>query len=168
MLHNYLERFKRFKSLVHYYLLDETNKNMPLDKRVEQLDNLSDNYVTKEDELTSDINLSNMVREDISQINNELPLDGIYNWELQKPVIRVLRDGDDIKVYGLIPGGGILLYYKKGLSSSSDSYQIHSLGEDDGFYFLESRNFYEPIYCTKVELVSLFSEVLATFNSIEK
>lgn len=169
MLSSYIARFERLKSIIEYYLFHETNKNIPLKKRIKMLYDLIDkNYITKEDELTEDINLSNMVSEDICTILDGLPERDIYNWELQKPVVRVLRDGNNIKIYGLLLGGGLLLYYKKSDSGNGDSFQIHSLGEDDGFYFLESRNLYEPIYCGKIEMVNLLSEILSAFNSIEK
>lgn len=169
MISSYIDRFKRLKDVIEYTLFHETNKNIPLKKRIESLYNVIDkNYITKEDALTEDINLANMVSADICTILDGLPGRDIYNWELQKPVVRVLRDGNDIKVYGLLLGGGLLLYYKKSNSGNDGSFQIHSLGEDDGFYFLESRNLYEPIYSSKTEMVTLLSEVLGTFNSIEK
>ena len=169
MISSYIARFERLKSVIEYHLFHETNKNIPLKKRIKTLYDLIDkNYITKEDELTEDINLSKMVSEDICTILDGLPERDIYNWELQKPVVRVLRNGNDIKVYGLLLGGGLLLYYKKSDSGNGDSFQIHSLGEDDGFYFLESRNLYEPIYCNKIEMVNLLSEMLSLFNNIEK
>ena len=169
MISSYIARFERLKAVIEYHLFHETNKNIPLKKRIKTLYDLIDkNYITKKDELTEDINLSTMVSEDISKILDELPERDIYNCNLQKPVVRVLRNGNDIKIYGLLLGGGLLLYYKKSDSGNGDSFQIHSLGEDDGFYFLESRNLYEPIYCGKTEMVALLSEVLSSFNAIEK
>ena len=169
MISSYIARFERLKSIIEYHLFNETNKNIPLKKRIKTLYDLIDkNYITKEDQLTEDINLATMVSEDICKILDGLPERDIYNCELQKPVVRILRDGDNIKVYGLTVGGGLLLYYKKAESDSYSSFQIHSLGEDDGFYFLESRNLYEPIYCGKTEMVALLSEVLSSFNAIEK
>lgn len=162
MLDSYLSGIKRFKGLVHYYLLDESNKD--LKDKEKKLNDLIDHHLDYASDIKHDLDLSNMVNADTAQIIMSLPNRDIYTWDLQKPLVRVLRDGDDIKVYGFITGGGLLLYYKK----SSSSFQIHTLGEDDGYYFLDSRYFYEPVICGKVEIVSLLSEVLATFNSIEK
>ena len=126
-------------------------------------------YKIKQDDkaLYEDAEVDRIVREDVYTILNELPNCDIY--EAQLPVVRVIKDQDFIRVYGFEYGGGIAIHYKKG--EYGDHYRLLTLGEDDGSYFLSSRNLFESLGLSRGQtgvFVNLVSQVLSLFNSIEK
>lgn len=70
-------------------------------------------YKIKRDDkaLYEDAELNRVVTEDICTIISRLPHHDVY--EEQFPIVQVVRDDNYIRVYGLEPGGGIAIHYKK-------------------------------------------------------
>ena len=92
-------------------------------------------------------------------------------FDFKKPTVRVFRDEKFIRIYGLEYFGGIALVYEKG--ESFTSYTLFTLSEDDGTYYCYPMGWrlYEPMVTYShdaASFVNLLSEVLSTFNSIEK
>lgn len=109
--------------------------------------------------IEEDFDLDNLIINDMSTIQNEVGgQDGMYK---NFPISRVYRDSDAIRVYTLDSSGGIAIIYMKG------KFQILTLGEDDGFHFLNSRRIYENYYGNKKGFVYLLSEALSLFNNIK-
>ena len=118
----------------------------------------------------SDLNKTNLLQDInlVDQISADL---GMLEQDFRKPTIRVFRDESSIRIYGLEYFGGIVLVYRKG--EHYNNYTLLTLGEDDETYYCYPRGWkiYESMVTyTKdtASFVNLLSEVLATFNSIEK
>ena len=121
-----------------------------------------------EEPLGEDMDLIDMISNDISIVIGTCPEGDIYKASM--PVVQVIDDNGIVRVYGLEISGGIALIFKRG--NNSDSFNLLTLGEDDGWYFPMSRRLYEPMLASTkynaTTFINLLSEVLALFNSIKK
>lgn len=110
--------------------------------------------------IKEDRDLDNTIIHDMSEIWTEVGgQDGMYE---NFPITRVYRDGNKVRVYALDSCGGIAI-----IANSKNNFQIVTLGEDDGYHFLNSRCIYESYYGDKQGFVYLMSEALSLFNNIE-
>lgn len=139
-----------------------------MDPYLEQKERL-DNFKKELSIKSSDFNKSNLLQdlELVAQISKDL---GTIEQDFKKPTVRVFRGDTSIRIYGLEYFGGIALIYRKG---DYNRYTLLTLGEDDETYYCYPRGWkiYESMVTyTKdtASFINLLSEVLATFNSIEK
>lgn len=106
----------------------------------------------------NDMELDYIIRKDMDIISDEVGgQQGMYN---NFPISRVYRDGDSIRVYCLTSEGGIAIIEK------DEHFKIVTLGEDDGYHFLNSAELYCDFYGTKTSFVWVLSEALSLFNNI--
>jgi hypothetical protein len=109
--------------------------------------------------IAEDYDLDNIITNDMGEIWHEVGgQDGMYD---NFPIKRVYRDNGTVRVYAIDSGGGVAIIAGK------NQFQILTLGEDDGWHFLNSRRIYETYYGSKVDFVYLISEALSLFNNIE-
>jgi hypothetical protein len=109
--------------------------------------------------IAEDYDLDNIITNDMGEIWHEVGgQDGMYD---NFPIKRVYRDNNTVRVYAIDSGGGVAIIAGK------NQFQILTLGEDDGWHFLNSRRIYETFYGSKTDFVYLISEALSLFNNIE-
>lgn len=104
--------------------------------------------------------LDNMISSDMSRIWQEVGgQDGMYN---NFPISRIYRDGDFTRCYALDECGGIAI-----ISSNlrNDTFNMITLGEDDGYHFLHSRDTYCSYYGNKMSFMELTCLALSMFNN---
>lgn len=134
-----------------YYIKD-------YDKNREEIFNYRKEMATKQS-INEDYNLTTIISHDMMEIWNEVGgQDGMYD---NFPITRVYRSNDLIRVYALGCGGGVAI-----ISNKESRFQVVTLGEDDGWHFLESRRIYEEYVGYKQDFVYLLSEALSLFNNI--
>lgn len=105
-----------------------------------------------------DMELDELISQDISNIWHEVGgQDGMYN---NFPLSRVYRDKNSIRVYCLTEDGGVAII------QDSHGFKVLTLGEDDGYFFLNSANMYCSYYGNKLGFVFALSEALSLFNNI--
>ena len=110
--------------------------------------------------ISEDYELDNIINDDMQDIWNEVGgQDGMYE---NFPISRVYRNNNTVRVYALDSKGGIAIVYIK-----ESRFQILTLGEDDGWHFLNSRRIYEDYIGNKQSFVYLLSQALSLFNNIE-
>ena len=110
--------------------------------------------------INEDYDLDVTITNDMGDIWHEVGgQDGMYD---NFPIKRVYRDGGIVRVYAIDSGGGVAI-----IASGKNKFQILTLGEDDGWHFLNSRRIYELYYGSKTDFVYLLSEALSLFNNIE-
>lgn len=115
--------------------------------------------------LKEDYELDELIAEDIGNIYREVGYqDGMYN---NFPISRVIRGEKCDRVYVLDSGGGVAIIQYKGDNPEYNSFNIVTLGEDDAYFFLNSRRLYEDVICSKKDFVYLLSEALSLFNNIK-
>ena len=116
--------------------------------------------MAKTQAIKEDMDLNNTIIHDMSEIWSEVDgQDGMYE---NFPITRVYRGGNKVRVYALDSGGGIAI-----IANSKNNFQIVTLGEDDGYHFLNSRCIYESYYGNKFGFVYLLSEALSLFNNVK-
>lgn len=109
--------------------------------------------------ISEDLELDTIIAKDMGQLWGEVGgQDGMYE---NFPITRVYRSNDSVRVYALDGSGGVAII------SKDKRFKIVTLGEDDGYHFLNSRTIYENYYGTKTGFVYLLSEALSLFNNIE-
>ena len=110
--------------------------------------------------INEDYDLDETINGDMGEIWNEVGgQDGMYD---NFPIKRVYRDNGVVRVYAIDSSGGVAI-----IASGKNTFQILTLGEDDGWHFLNSRRIYETHYGSKMDFVYLISEALSLFNNIE-
>lgn len=115
--------------------------------------------------LVEDHDLRELIRDDIGAIYNEVGgQDGMYD---NFPISRVIRGDRFDRVYVLSMDGGVAIINEKFPDSNVGTFQIVTLGEDDAWFFLNSRRLYETCVGSKVGFVYLLSEALSLFNNIK-
>lgn len=119
--------------------------------------NMEDNTV----ELSwSDIELDKIICFDMGTIWEEVGgQDGMYD---NFPIVRIYKDNQYTRCYALDSGGGVAIISS---SSSYNQFQIVTLGEDDGYHFLNSSDVYCTYFGSKTDFVHLLSEALSIFNN---
>lgn len=165
MIQKIINMLERFKDTVHYILLDDANKD--LENKEERLNHAIEQAINNKIAcLKSDLYLDNIIRTDTWDIidghcNN---YDGTVGW---------FCDDDSLRIYALGNEGGIaLICYKskQPLASVNNRYarlQIHTLGEDDGSYFIGSPSCYTACHGSIKEFSILMKAVLDKFNELE-
>ena len=109
--------------------------------------------------IKEDLELDDIITNDMGNIWAEVGgQDGMYE---NFPITRVYRDGNTVRVYALDSSGGVAI-----ISTGKYNLQIVTLGEDDGYHFLNSRCIYESYCGSKLGFVYLLSEALSLFNNI--
>lgn len=114
----------------------------------------------------SDMELDDLIVSDIATINDELKSDeDIYD---KFPIVRFYRGDENTpnRAYALDSSGGIGIFVFN--SSSNTEYhrwQIVVLGEDDGYFFLNSRDLYCSYYGNKIDFLYLLSEAISMINN---
>ena len=110
--------------------------------------------------INEDYDLDKIINGDMGEIWHEVGgQDGMYD---NFPIKRVYRDNETVRIYAIDSGGGVAI-----IASGKNKFQILTLGEDDGWHFLNSRRIYELYYGSKTDFVYLLSEALSLFNNIE-
>lgn len=138
-------------------LEDQIWPNYPDSKTPETLKYREESYLRQR--IHEDVLLDSIVAYDMSRTWSEVGgQDGMYD---NFPIFRIYRDEDGTRVYGLDGCGGILIYQ----SPSRNSYQIFTLGEDDGYHFLSSARIFEEYMGNKLGFIYLLTEALSLFNS---
>lgn len=108
----------------------------------------------------SDIELDKLICFDIGTIWEEVGgQDGMYN---NFPIVRIYKDEKCTRCYALDSEGGVAIISS---SSNYNEFQILTLGEDDGYFFLNSRDAYCTYYGSKANFIHLISEALSIFNN---
>lgn len=129
------------------------------DKNQEEVFNYRKEMATKQD-ISEDLELDCTIDNDMLKIWKEVGgQDGMY---ANFPITRVYRDNSIVRVYALDSYGGIAI-----VSNNKRYFNILTLGEDDGWHFLNSRRIYEGYYGNKQNFVYLLSEALSLFNNIQ-
>ena len=109
-----------------------------------------------------DEELEKTIERDMSEIWKECGGQcGVYE---NFPISRIYRDKESIRCYALDSGGGICImtYLDR---RYGNKYQILTLGEDDGWHFLNSADTYCRYYKSKLDFVSLLFEAVSLFNN---
>ena len=110
--------------------------------------------------INEDYDLDKIINGDMGEIWYEVGgQDGMYD---NFPFTRVYRDNGIVRVYALDSCGGVAI-----ISDRGRAFQVLTLGEDDGYHFLNSRRIYETCVSNKQNFVYLLSEALSLFNNIE-
>ena len=114
-----------------------------------------------------DKELEQLIFDDISKIWGELGgQDGVCMH--LKPLTRVCRDKDLVRVYSLMGGGGVAIICSPcEYCDNFSNIQILTLGEDDCGYFPCSRRVYEEFLGTKEDFVACLAEAISLFNNIK-
>lgn len=129
------------------------------DKNREEVFNYRKEMATKQ-AISEDLELNCTINSDMSKIWEEVGgQDGMY---ANFPITRVYRDNNIVRVYALDVNGGIAI-----VSNNKRYFNILTLGEDDGWHFLNSRRIYEGYVGNKQNFVYLLSEALSLFNNIQ-
>lgn len=135
-----------------YYLLEFDNNDERVFHYREEM--------AKTQAIKEDMELDDIIISDMSEIWDEVGgQDGMYE---NFPIKRVYRDDDVVRVYALDSNGGVAI-----ISKSNENFRIVTLGEDDGYHFLNSRCIYESYYGNKLGFVYLLSEALSLFNNVK-
>ena len=165
MIQKIIDMLEHFKDVAHYILLNDTNKD--LENKEEQLNHAIEQAINiKIACLKSDLRIDSTIRTDTWDITNGRcdNFDGTVGW---------FCDYDSLRIYALGNEGGIaLICYKskQPLSGVDNRYarlQIHTLGEDDGSYFIDSSSCYTACHGSIKEFSILMKAVLDKFNELE-
>lgn len=167
MIQHIIDILKRFKDEAHYILLDETNED--LENKEEKLNHAIEYTIdNKIASLSRDIYLANMIKTDTWDIvrGDCDNYDGTVGWfyDYNNRVLRIYALGNE--------GGIALICYEstQPLATTDNRYarlQIHTLGEDDGYYFLASPSCYTECHGSVKEFSELMKVVLDKFNELE-
>lgn len=104
--------------------------------------------------------IKDIICEDMGTIWEEVGgQDGMYK---NFPIVRIYRDGEYTRCYALDSNGGVAIISSNDLDRN---FRIVTLGEDDGYHFLNSAHVYEDYYGNKTGFVHLVSEALSIFNN---
>ena len=105
-----------------------------------------------------DMELDEIISKDMMTIWQEVGgQDGMYE---NFPITRFYKGENNIpyRAYALDSGGGIaIIAYINMKNRDSDRYKIVTLGEDDGYHFLNSADLYNSYYGIKSEFLYLLS-----------
>ena len=144
-------------------MFKNTQTTDPYKQRQEEVKNFAE-QIADTQRIWEDMDLTNLVREETYLIMGEATHDKDGNWVDYdgRPLFKVFRDEDEIRIYGIDGAGGIVL-----IQHGQHHVQIVTLGEDDGSYFLNSANIYERYYGGHTGFTFLLSEVLSYYNNIE-
>ena len=113
-----------------------------------------------------DRELCETISDDISTIWRELGgQDGVCAHV--KPLTRVYRDRNFVRVYSLMNLGGVAIICSRSKYIDENIFQIITLGEDDQSYFPYGRRVYEEFYGTKEDFVACLAEAISLFNNIK-
>ena len=165
MIQKIINMLDHFKDVAHYILLDDANKD--LENKEERLNHAIEQAINNKIAcLKSDLHLGDIIRTDTWDITNRRchNYDGTVGW---------FCDDDSLRIYALGNEGGIaLICYKSkqslaGIDNRYARLQIHTLGEDDGSYFIGSSSCYTACHGSIKEFSILMKAVLDKFNELE-
>lgn len=113
-----------------------------------------------------DMKLDELIASDMEKIYEEVGgQDGMYE---NFPISRFYRgkNGEPSRAYALDGYGGIAIisYYNKNDKRYSE-WKIVTLGEDDAYHFLNSKNLYCSYYGVKSNFLYLLSEAISMINN---
>lgn len=113
-----------------------------------------------------DMELDEIISRDMGSIWKEVDgQDGMYE---NFPISRFYRgkNGEPSRAYALDGDGGIAIiaYYNKH-SKTYGEWKIITLGEDDAYHFLNSRDLYCSYYGEKPSFLHLLSEAISMINN---
>ena len=121
--------------------------------------NFINEIVSKTSNIKRDIQLLNTIKEDISNIYEEVGgQDGMYE---NFPFYKIFRGKPYNRIYALNSSGGLALI------SENNRYQIITLGEDDGYFYPTCQNIFESIYGKRGMFVELLGMLISAFNNNE-
>ena len=143
-------------------MFKNTQTTDPYKIRQEHIKNFREEIANKQ-RIEEDMELTDLVREETYVIMGEATYDKDGNWIDYdgRPLFKVFRDKDEIRIYGIDGAGGVVLI------EHGHHVKIVTLGEDDGSYFLNSANIYESYYGGRTGFMFLLSEVLSFYNNIK-
>lgn len=177
----YIEMFKLINDEKFFYSFEKKiDKYVP--KEVENLilnelknitnnsdENDIDNYQEEEiyEASKEDIELDNLIKFDMGNIWNEVGgQDGMYE---NFPIVRFYRskNKEPYRAYALDANGGIgIIVYDKNINKDDYTrWKIVTLGEDDGYHFLNSANLYESYFGNKPQFLSLLTSAISIMNN---
>lgn len=114
----------------------------------------------------NDMDLDNLIRKDMSEIWEEVGgQDGMYE---NFPIIRFYKDNKTklCRAYALDSYGGIAIIAEYSeWTESYNTWKIVTLGEDDGYHFLNSSNLYCSYINNKNSFIALLSEAISIMNN---
>ena len=166
MIQKIINMFEHFKEVAHFILLDDANED--LENKEKQLNYAIEQAIdSKIACFKSDLYLDNIIRTDTWDIicgycDN---YDGTVGW--------FCGEDNSLRIYALGNEGGIaLICYrsKQPLADVDNRYsrlQIHTLGEDDGTYFVDSSSCYTACHGSVKEFSILIKAVLDKFVELE-
>lgn len=113
-----------------------------------------------------DMELDEIISRDMGTIWEEVDgQDGMYE---NFPITRFYRgkNGEPHRAYALDAYGGvaIIAYYDK-RTKKCNNWKIVTLGEDDAYHFLNSRDLYCSYYGDKSSFLSILSEAISMMNN---
>lgn len=109
--------------------------------------------------------LQNIISDDMYIIWKEVGgQDGMYE---NFPIVRFYRGDNNIpyRAYALDSGGGIAIISYINKSYCYKRHKIVTLGEDDGFHFLNGRDLYYDYFGDKKDFLFLLSEAISMLNN---
>lgn len=123
-------------------------------------------YIEEHSASFEDMQLDELISEDIATIWEEVGgQDGMYD---SFPITRFYRGETNIpyRAYALDSGGGIaIIAYINKKNRHWDRYKIVTLGEDDGYFFLNGSDLYCDIFEEKSSFLFLLSESISLINN---
>lgn len=139
-----------------------TKTTDPYKLRQEAVKNFAED-ISNTQRIWEDMDLTDLVREETYLIMGEAThdKDGNYVDYDGRPLFKVFRDKDEVRVYGIDGAGGVVLI------EHGNHVQILTLCEDDGSYFLNGARIYETYYGGRTGFMFLLSEVLSYYNNIK-
>ena len=143
-------------------MFKNTQTTDPYKIRQEHIKNFQEDIANAQ-RIEEDMELTDLLREETYLIMGEATHDKDGNWIDYdgRPLFKVFRDKDEVRIYGIDSAGGVVLI------ENGNHVQIVTLGEDDGSYFLNSAHIYETYYGGRTGVMYLLSEVLSYYNNIK-
>ena len=143
-------------------MFKNTQTTDPYKIRQEHIKNFQEDIANAQ-RIEEDMELTDLLREETYLIMGEATHDKDGNWIDYdgRPLFKVFRDKDEVRIYGIDGAGGVVLI------ENGNHVQIVTLGEDDGSYFLNSAHIYETYYGGRTGVMYLLSEVLSYYNNIK-
>ena len=143
-------------------MFKNTQTTDPYKIRQEHIKNFRED-ISNAQRIEEDMELTDLLREETYLIMGEATHDKDGNWIDYdgRPLFKVFRDKDEIRIYGIDGAGGVVLI------ENGNHVQIVTLGEDDGSYYLNSARIYETYYGGRTGFMYLLSEVLSFYNNIK-
>lgn len=178
----YVEMFKLIKDKKFFYSFEKKiDKYVPKEVEkliIDELENITNNYSNDNDiddyqeeenyeASKEDVELDNLIKFDMGNIWDEVGgQDGMYE---NFPIVRFYRskNGEPHRAYALDSNGGvaIIIYDKKITNEYFTKWKILTLGEDDGYHFLNSTNLYESYFGDKPQFLNLLCNAISTMNN---